>query len=108
MSHNSRRKGVSLPALILTAVLALGLIVLIAVRFSASRRVEAAEVSAYLAPTPDAQAVSFPAVLPTADPVGEATVTEPMEPTPEPAPNRFAQAMAEAKAVTAEHFSNQE
>ena len=86
MSHNSRRKGVSLPALILTAVLALGLIVLIVIRFSASRRAEAAEVSAYLAPTPDAQAVSLPAVLPTAAPVGEVSVTEPMEPSPEPAP----------------------
>ena len=61
--HSRRRGGFSLPGLIVLAVLALGLLALMIARFSASKRSNAVEVSAYLAPTPAVSAAAKPEPL---------------------------------------------
>ena len=83
MYHRYRRRGgFSLPGLIVLAVLALGLLTLMILRFSASRKGPAVEVSAYLAPTPAVSgAVGNQAAVPT---VSGTEAAEPGTATPEP------------------------
>ena len=80
--HSRRRGGFSLPGLIVLAVLALGLLALMIARFSASKRSNAVEVSAYLAPTPAVSAAAGSQIAPV-QAVPDAT-TAPDGTTPEP------------------------
>ncbi len=98
MYHRFRRRGgFSLPGLIVLAVLALGLLALMILRFSASRRGPAVEVSAYLAPTPAVSTaagnqISVPPTGPAASAApgdaapGDAAPEPTAAPTPTPVP----------------------